>query len=525
MDQAIVASTPLRSNPLSHLNITEHPELAHIMTSTESFAQFRALHPEEIIIRWVNYQIAQSGSSRTITNLTTDLRDSTIYAELLSHLTSTSNLLDKVLGSFSPSGYWRSNFERRAGAILDFVKEKLEGTPPILVKDIVGGAPRKNALFLAHLMLARPTLPPATPEQLAAMQRAREEEERERARLEMERLKAEGKLPASGAPVGAPASAAEAKLQLWEGDDEEAPKKDDKPPTPEEEARKAEEKRKIEEYKQWVRSLGLDEAYMTALLSKSPSIAMQFDRELAFMQLAFKYSDTDALRRSLEKAESLLELNIDWERRNKLKVYTATYAMMVRDFPRASKNFLECLATFTSTELFSFEQFIFYTVAMALFSEPRQVITEKVINAPEILSVLHAIPHLHSFMHSLYHCRYRDFFVALGDITARMQGDKYLAQHVSYYGKEMRVIAYRQYIQPYRSVTFDAMAAQFGVDHQFLENELERFIYAGKLSAKIDKKNCIVEAYRADSKNLLLQNLMRQGDGLMNRIQKLASTL
>lgn len=30
---------------------------------------------------------------------------------------------------------------------------------------------------------------------------------------------------------------------------------------------------------------------------------MQFDRELALMQLAFKYSDTDTLRRSLEKAE------------------------------------------------------------------------------------------------------------------------------------------------------------------------------------------------------------------------------
>jgi len=57
-------------------------------------------------------------------------------------------------------------------------------------------------------------------------------------------------------------------------------------------------------------------------------------------------------------------------------------------------------------------------------------------------------------------------------ITERLRSDKYLAQHAQYFCKEMRAIAYRQYIQPYRSVTFPEMAAQFGVQQDFLEKSV-----------------------------------------------------
>jgi len=68
-------------------------------------------------------------------------QDSTNYATLLGALfpdPHPSALLEQVIASFSPSGYWRSIFERRAGMVLDFVKQQCGPAPNISTKDIVG---------------------------------------------------------------------------------------------------------------------------------------------------------------------------------------------------------------------------------------------------------------------------------------------------------------------------------------------------------------------------------------------------
>ena len=41
---------------------------------------------------------------------------------------------------------------------------------------------------------------------------------------------------------------------------------------------------------------------------------------------------------------------------------------------------------------------------------PRTQLRAKVVDAPEVLTVVEAIPHMQPFLNSLYYCRYRDFF-------------------------------------------------------------------------------------------------------------------
>jgi len=50
----------------------------------------------------------------------------------------------------------------------------------------------------------------------------------------------------------------------------------------------------------------------------------------------------------------------------------------------------------------------------------------------------------------------------------------------------MRVLAYKQLLQSYRSVTLDSMARSFGVSTAFIDAELSRFVAAGRLNCKID---------------------------------------
>ena len=82
-------------------------------------------------------------------------------------------------------------------------------------------------------------------------------------------------------------------------------------------------------------------------------------------------------------------------------------------------------------------------------------------------------------------------------------------------------MAYRQFLEAYRSVTLDSMATTFSVSATFLDRELSRFISAGRLSCKIDKVGGVVETVRMDHKEAQYTETIKQGDLLLNRVQKL----
>jgi 26S proteasome regulatory subunit N7 len=91
--------------------------------------------------------------------------------------------------------------------------------------------------------------------------------------------------------------------------------------------------------------------------------------------------------------------------------------------------------------------------------------------------------------------------------------------------REVRSVAYSQFLESYKSVTMDAMAKAFGVSVSFLDIELSRFIAAGRLNCKIDKVAGVLETNRPDAKNALYQATIKQGDFLLNRIQKLSRVI
>ena len=61
------------------------------------------------------------------------------------------------------------------------------------------------------------------------------------------------------------------------------------------------------------------------------------------------------------------------------------------------------------SELFSYETCIFYTVLTSLPTLDRVSLKSKVVNAPEILTVIESIPHLSTYLNALYKCQYADF--------------------------------------------------------------------------------------------------------------------
>eukprot|EP01050_Picozoa_sp_SAG11_P021092 SAG11_NODE_3685_length_2285_cov_1.626258_1_plen_90_part_00 len=87
------------------------------------------------------------------------------------------------------------------------------------------------------------------------------------------------------------------------------------------------------------------------------------------------------------------------------------------------------------------------------------------------------------------------------------------------------MVADTQFLESYRSVTIQSMANAFGISVPFLDRELSRFISNGRINAKIDKVGGVIETNRPDAKNALYQDAIKQGDQLLNRIQKLSRVI
>lgn len=258
---------------------------------------------------------------------------------------------------------------------------------------------------------------------------------------------------------------------------------------------------------------------------KTVSLGQRLDIVFHLIRIGLFYMDNDLITRNIEKAKSLIEEGGDWDRRNRLKVYQGVYLMAVRDFKAAAQLFLDTISTFTSYELMDYVTFVKYTVYSSVIALPRQELRKKVVKGSEILEILHGEPDVREFVFSLYECRYADFFKALASVEQVLKEDRYLAPHVFYYVREMRIMAYSQLLESYNSLTLQYMANAFGVSVEFIDKELARFINLGRLHAKVDKVGGVVETNRPDSKNYQYQNTIKQGDILLNRIQKLSRVI
>ena len=135
------------------------------------------------------------------------------------------------------------------------------------------------------------------------------------------------------------------------------------------------------------------------------------------------------------------------------------------------------------------------------------------------------IPNAHALLNAYYECRYRDFMVAFADLIDEVRLDPYLSVHSRYFVREARVAVYSQYLASYQSVTTEAMAAAFGVGLDFLDSELSSFIASGRLNAKIDKVAGVIETRRGDSKTNYYNRAIKEGDALLNQVQKLTRVM
>ncbi|CAH2350702.1 26S proteasome regulatory subunit Rpn7p [[Candida] railenensis] len=265
------------------------------------------------------------------------------------------------------------------------------------------------------------------------------------------------------------------------------------------------------------------ETYQKAL-ELPQSTGSKIDILLTLARLEFFFNDYSNAKVYLDQVKILIEKGGDWERRNRFKMYSGIFLMATRNFSEASKLLIDSLATFTSTEICSYDQVAHYAIVSGVLTLDRVNLKEKIMDSPEILSIYSSAPHLEPLINltnSLYTCQYNYFFkYLLESHDELLVSNKYLYNHSNYFLREMRCKAYGQLLESYKSLSIKSMAENFSISPEFLDKDLCKFIPNKKLNCVIDKVNGIIETNRPDNKNNQYHLLIKQGDSLLTKLQK-----
>ncbi|KDQ07046.1 hypothetical protein BOTBODRAFT_181020 [Botryobasidium botryosum FD-172 SS1] len=261
-------------------------------------------------------------------------------------------------------------------------------------------------------------------------------------------------------------------------------------------------------------------------LSKTPGLGARIDIVLTLVRIGFFFNDNSLVSQNLQKAEELIESGGDWDRLNRLKVYRALSLLSTRQFERAGELLIDALSTFTATELLGYNDFVRLVVIVNTLVLKRVDLKKKVLSSPEVIQVQGEVPELLDLTTSLYNCNYAKFFLALGSLEqSHLLPSRLLSPHARYYVREMRIIAYAQILESYRSLTLQSLATAFGVGIDFVDKDLSHFISSGRLNCTIDKVQGIIETNRPSHKNAQYETVVRQGDLLLNNVQRLSKIL
>ena len=261
------------------------------------------------------------------------------------------------------------------------------------------------------------------------------------------------------------------------------------------------------------------------VIAQSISTNIKMEGIFGILLIAIKGKDNETMDEYLKICQEKLDQGGDWEKRNKMKIYEGLYLITKRDFERSSKLLMEALLTFTSTELFDYKQYVFYTVLTNMVTLDRVNLKKKVVDNSDVASCINETPHLQEFLESFYYGRYKEFmhhFLAIIDL---IKTDFYFHAHYKYFVKEMRIKVYNQFLKSYKSITIGSMADQLGVTEDFVDRELSKFISEGRLSAKIDKVNGVIECIETEESAELYQRTIKESDILLNKIHKLSKLL
>ena len=166
-----IISQRVRIQLLSKIDLRHVPELILLLEPGEELADLLKLPPEKILLRWLNFHLRRAGSDRTVSNFTTDIRDSEVRGDAPRIARAARRdsaplapparaaqayilLLNQLERACDLGGLRLTEPEARAAAMLRQA-EKLGVSKYVAPADVASGNAKLNLAFVANIFNTR----------------------------------------------------------------------------------------------------------------------------------------------------------------------------------------------------------------------------------------------------------------------------------------------------------------------------------------------------------------------------------
>lgn len=153
----------------NQISLQHCPGLVQLVSPGEDMSHLLHLSPEAILLRWCNYHLERAGTTRRITNFTSDVKDSEVYTILLHQIA--------PMGSGVHTEALREKDLMARAEIMLQQADKINCRSFLAPQDVVEGVYKLNVAFVANLFNNHPALdiPDGPLEMLEGLEETREE--------------------------------------------------------------------------------------------------------------------------------------------------------------------------------------------------------------------------------------------------------------------------------------------------------------------------------------------------------------
>jgi len=143
------------------------PGLIVLLYPGETFEDLLKLSTEQLLIRWVNYQLDKAGVDRRVSNFSEDIKDSVVYTHLIHQIAPENAGVNKL-------ALQKSDLTERAEETLQQA-DKINCNEWVTSYAIVHGVDKLNILFVANLFITYPALEVVEEVEVVVIKETREE--------------------------------------------------------------------------------------------------------------------------------------------------------------------------------------------------------------------------------------------------------------------------------------------------------------------------------------------------------------
>ncbi|KAI5190966.1 26S proteasome regulatory subunit N7 [Nematocida minor] len=256
------------------------------------------------------------------------------------------------------------------------------------------------------------------------------------------------------------------------------------------------------------------------LMEYNKSLMLRFDICTAQVRMLILLGWKEKLDKKMEEIESIIELGIDWGRKNKFKVYKSLYHILKCEYDTASNLLIDALSTFEGGELMTYSELVKYSLFCGLMGLSRQSIRSKLVESSEVCDAAKDVPSALDLLMSLDKCEYDTLFVSMCKFAEELRSNAYLFDKVDYFVYRMKVRSYNQLFMSYKAISIKQMSSIFGVGQEYMLSDVEGMILRGDLRCRINHQNMMVYKTPNDSTD----KIGEQAEEILHTIQKMIAS-